>query len=359
MNTKWIAGGGTAVLALPLALVVLFITVLSPTAPTSSTADSTICGTGTVVVPARAKPWIAEAAKTSGLPEGWLAAVASRESDFNPVAFATDRNGGTWDIFQLNREEWHKVYPQGDNPGGTPKGITDPMTFAHYAGIYFKNRESELKTYWDKKYPDRPGMKLPLLDQLVIAHNAGEGGLLDYPNVSPAIKDYLAEIRRNFQPSACTATDTAVPGSNGKAGVDTYLAYWNSHGHPGDADPQQFYWGECVSYAAWMVRTTTSYTNFENDWRSQHFGNASGWYAAANGAGIPVDKTPAVGAIAQRMSGYAGHVAYITKVNSDGSFDVNEYNHAAHHTFGTRTHVRIGEGPEAFTWILHFERNTK
>ncbi len=66
-----------------------------------------------------------------------------------------------------------------------------------------------------------------------------------------------------------------------------------------------------------------------------------------------MDKRPAVGAIAQRTTGKWGHVAFITRVHADGSFDINEYNHGPTHQFGTRTHVRI---PADFNNILHFEK---
>lgn len=65
-----------------------------------------------------------------------------------------------------------------------------------------------------------------------------------------------------------------VPGQVG-TGSDTYLPWWAQFGgYPGAdranwADPNAFYWGECVSYAAFMVKTTTQYTDFNNNWKAR------------------------------------------------------------------------------------------
>ncbi len=338
--------------AVPMVLVILFVAVISPPDDQDNT-NAADCGTGTVTVPAKAKPWITETAKTSGLPQAWLAAVASRESDFDPIGYTGDANGGTWSIYQLNREEWAKVYPPARGSAASPPpGITDPMTAAHYAGIYFKNRLATVRSM-KKQNPTKPFAKLPDLDALVLAHNAGEGGgLMAYPHIPAITKSYLAEIRKNYQPQPCTAAGN--PGDNGQSGKDTYGPYWASTaGRADGVDPWLFKWGECVSYAAWMVRTISPHKDFVNNWHGAHFGNAQEWAAAARQAKITTDKKPAAGAVAQRMSGTYGHVAYITKVNANGTFDVNEYNFAAHHKFGVRKNVRIGN---QFDWVLHFEQ---
>lgn len=142
---------------------------------------------------------------------------------------------------------------------------------------------------------------------------------------------------------------------------DTYLPYWQQHGGaPGrdtGVDPWAFYWGECVSYAAWMVRTTTKHTDFVNNWHGAHFGNGGEWAAGARAAKIPVDTTPAVGSIATRTSGTWGHVAFVTAVNPDGTINVSEYNHAGHHIYGERKNVKWNSGGgDGFTYFIHFER---
>jgi len=59
------------------------------------------------------------------------------------------------------------------------------------------------------------------------------------------------------------------------------------------------------------------------------WGNASAWAVSAAHAGYRVDRTPAVGSIAQWDASsvfVVGHVAYVTAVNGDGSIDIAGYN---------------------------------
>jgi surface antigen len=64
------------------------------------------------------------------------------------------------------------------------------------------------------------------------------------------------------------------------------------------------------------------------------WGNAATWAMYAQSAGYDVGKTPRVGAVAQwnaysdSYTGYAGHVAIVESVNSDGSVTVSEMNYA-------------------------------
>jgi surface antigen len=50
---------------------------------------------------------------------------------------------------------------------------------------------------------------------------------------------------------------------------------------------------------------------------------------AAVADGYTIDGKPTVGSIAQSDSGYYGHVAFVERVNSDGSILVSEMNWAA------------------------------
>lgn len=123
----------------------------------------------------------------------------------------------------------------------------------------------------------------------------------------------------------------------------------------GGVDPWGFYWGQCTSYAAWKVRTTTSWASFQNYIDGVHFGNAENWGSAARQLGITVNTTPTVGSIAWSTAGSAGHVAYVTGVNSDGTINVSEYNFRVPEGYGTRSHVdwRAG-GSGGFTGFIHF-----
>jgi surface antigen len=119
-------------------------------------------------------------------------------------------------------------------------------------------------------------------------------------------------------------------------------------------DPWNFYKGQCTSFAAWRVRHNLGVT-FSNSYKGQHWGNAEHWDNAARAAGIPVYKSPRVGDIAVRSSGTWGHVAYVAKVNGDGSFMVEEYNHVRSDTYSYRKATR-GTGSEQFSDFIRFKR---
>jgi surface antigen len=117
-------------------------------------------------------------------------------------------------------------------------------------------------------------------------------------------------------------------------------------------DRWNFYKGQCTSFAAWRVNHNLGLA-FHNGYKGQHWGNANHWDNAARAAGIPVSGTPRVGDIAVRNSGTWGHVAYVAKVNSDGSFMVEEYNHVRSDTYSYRLATR-GEGAHLFCQFIHY-----
>ena len=117
-------------------------------------------------------------------------------------------------------------------------------------------------------------------------------------------------------------------------------------------DPWNFYKGQCTSFAAWRVRHNVGVA-FSNSYKGQHWGNAEHWDNAARAAGMPVYKSPKVGDIAVRSSGTYGHVAYVAKVNSDGSFMVEEYNHVRSDTYSYRRATK-GTGSEQFSDFIRF-----
>lgn len=324
-----------------------------------------ICGgTTRINPPEEAIAWMAEAEKSSGIPAAWFTAIADRESDFRPGIFADDRNGGTWGLFQLNWEEWNKVY-DGEKvsfenwKSSPPPGITDPMIHSRYAGIYFKNR---LETVQKLKFnhPDKEFAKLSDLDALVIAHNAGEGTLQAYPNITDKVMDYLHEIQENYQPKPCPTG----PAGSSLAGVDEYAPWYDAQPKTTDKkgnkiptepyDPLGFAWRNCTSYAAFAVRKYTPHADFRNDWKGSSFGDAKHWHVTAESLSIHVDEVPTVGSVAERTSGDYGHVAFVVAVNSDGSFVINEYNHVKTLGFSSRT-ARFGEESDQFSKFIHFE----
>ncbi|UEX90025.1 CHAP domain-containing protein [Staphylococcus ratti] len=70
---------------------------------------------------------------------------------------------------------------------------------------------------------------------------------------------------------------------------------------------------------------------------STFWGDARHWAAKAASEGFTVDKTPKVGAIMQNYEGPYGHVAYVERVNLDGSILISEMNYIAPYITSTRT----------------------
>lgn len=68
-----------------------------------------------------------------------------------------------------------------------------------------------------------------------------------------------------------------------------------------------------------------------------NLGNASTWYYRASSMGLPTGTTPRVGAAVVLSTRGAGHVAYVTAVNDDGTFTVSEMNHEGWNRTDTRT----------------------
>jgi len=140
-------------------------------------------------------------------------------------------------------------------------------------------------------------------------------------------------------------------------------------------------YGECVSYVAWKVYQNhgghqapanvpaPAWNPGDRQLSPVTFGwdNAGNWDVAAKNAGFRVDTTPRAGAVAQWFYGSdagqftVGHVAYVTKVNSDGSIELAQYNlredgkySTLHMGRGGATDTSNGHGPFLVTWPDRF-----
>ncbi|SDN15778.1 CHAP domain-containing protein, partial [Allokutzneria albata] len=99
-------------------------------------------------------------------------------------------------------------------------------------------------------------------------------------------------------------------------------------------DKWGFYKRQCTSFVA--HRLDQHGVRFKNaKYKGVFFGNADTWNNAAKSAGVKVNKTPKVGAVAvwERNS---GHVAWVSKV-SGGKITVEEYNWNNPKAYGKRT----------------------
>lgn len=68
-----------------------------------------------------------------------------------------------------------------------------------------------------------------------------------------------------------------------------------------------------------------------------NLGNASTWATRAAAMGLPTGTTPRVGAAVVTKTTGAGHVAYVTSVNDDGTITISEMNHSGWNRVNSRT----------------------
>lgn len=104
-----------------------------------------------------------------------------------------------------------------------------------------------------------------------------------------------------------------------------------------NADVWNFIIRQCTSFVAW--RLNQDGIEFHNAYRQPAgytWSHAYKWDEAAVRAGLVMNKTPKVGAVAQWNTGQYGHVAYVAAVNNDGSVTIEEYN-ASPGSYSTKT----------------------
>lgn len=156
---------------------------------------------------------------------------------------------------------------------------------------------------------------------------------------------------RKLQAEQVRANQTGTGGGKVVAGDPNrggYPAYLNNARKDALVDSWGMYNRECVSYAAWKVYQ--AYGNMPY-WGGK--GNANQWDDNAARIGIPYGSTPKVKSVAVWNTGRYGHVAWVEKVNSDGTFDVSEYNRGGDGLY----HERTGVSASGVTFIYFGEWN--
>lgn len=165
-------------------------------------------------IPAMARTWIAETkAACPDLPETWIAAVMAQESGFRPDAHADDSNGGTWGLLQMNASIWRGHYghpPNADlNHNGT-QDIEDPDIHASVGGTYLCARLAGVRQI-RADHPDWASSSIPILDALVIAHNAGESRLRSYPTIPATTARFIAQVHERMTAWTADGVSGAIP----------------------------------------------------------------------------------------------------------------------------------------------------
>ena len=117
---------------------------------------------------------------------------------------------------------------------------------------------------------------------------------------------------------------------------DNYPAEYKNATKDSIVDRWNFYNRECTSFVAWCLNSRNG-IGFTNQYGGvARWGNAVTWGSVAQGLGITVDNSPAVGAVAWWDSGTYGHVAWVESVDGD-NVTIEEYNYAYTGNFNTRT----------------------
>jgi surface antigen len=108
----------------------------------------------------------------------------------------------------------------------------------------------------------------------------------------------------------------------------------------------------CTSYVAWALTANRQRTG----WFIRGAMNAWNWPHVAELAGLAVDESPAVGAVAvwPFVASPFGHVAYVTGLGPSGTIDVAEYNFPStfgFQTFGFQTRLDVSADGAVFIHV--------
>lgn len=96
--------------------------------------------------------------------------------------------------------------------------------------------------------------------------------------------------------------------------------------NPAAADEWNFVKRQCTSFVAHCLNSRNG-IDFDNWYGGVRWSHGGNWGNAARSCGIPVDNTPAVGAVAYWENG--GHVAWVREVNGD-TVVIEEYNYTGY-----------------------------
>ena len=161
-------------------------------------------------IPAAARDWVRQTkAACPDLPEPWIAAVMAQESGFRPDAYADDANGGTWGLLQINESIWTATYGHdftADTNHNAVPDVAEPAIHARVGGQYLCHRLAGVRQI-RAQHPDWASSTLPVLDALIIAHNAGESRLRTYPTIPTITRRFIADVHQRV--AAWTADSAA------------------------------------------------------------------------------------------------------------------------------------------------------
>lgn len=126
---------------------------------------------------------------------------------------------------------------------------------------------------------------------------------------------------------AAAVTAGGAPATPQRAPVSAgypYASSCPSAGYADKVDRWSMYECNCTSYAAWALAANHQRV----DWFVPGRMDAGNWPSVARSHGLETGSEPRAMALAvwPYLARPYGHIAYVTAVNSDGTFDVGEYN---------------------------------
>lgn len=111
-----------------------------------------------------------------------------------------------------------------------------------------------------------------------------------------------------------------IPGGSDRTGGGGGSTSTPTNTSQASSDQNLYDWGQCT----WHVFNRRAETGQPI---STYWWNANNWASAASADGYTVNNTAAVGSIMQNYEGPMGHVAYVERINPDGSLLISEMNY--------------------------------
>lgn len=133
--------------------------------------------------------------------------------------------------------------------------------------------------------------------------------------------------------AAIGIVDCKIPSAAGAAVLGDDYPYRTSAADK--VDRWSFFTRNCTSFAAWRLNNANGFA-FSNSYGGIRWSHAKYWDERARQLGIPVNNSPAVGAVAQSDGGTYGHVAWVAEVGN-GTVTIEEYNATTSYGYGRRT----------------------
>lgn len=166
----------------------------------------------------------------------------------------------------------------------------------------------------------------------LLAYNQGQQAA--YNNQIAANSGKIAELRKAQIAANARFIGTAGTGPTCGGG---YPGKWCNIAQDSVIDSWGMFNRECVSYTAFRVAASGRNMPY---WGG--VGNANQWDDNARRAGYRVDSIPEAGAVAISNSGAYGHAMYVESVNSDGTFNLSQYNVSLDGRYSTRSNAAVG-----------------